>query len=296
MSSELAQRVAGQRDPAQRGQMDLRQQVQGMGQQFQMAMPKGMEASQLVRDALTCLSATPKLAECDATSVLGGLMTCAQLGLRPAVLGHAWLLPMWDRKTGGQKATLVIGYQGYLELAYRSNKVSKVTARIIRDGDKYTIRYGDNETLQHTPNLFGEQGAPIAYYATAQLIPKATTFQVMSKREVEEHRDKFAMAKTKTGVILGPWKDHFDAMALKTVVLRLIKTLPKSPELTAALAADGGVRVDLTASQDVNTVVDVTQTIETVDAEIVAEGEEIPWAAAEAQAQQAAADAGYTAQ
>lgn len=260
-----------------------------MGQQFQLAMPKGLEATQLVRDALTCLSATPKLAECDANSVLGGLMTCAQLGLRPAVLGHAWLIPMWDNKTRGQKATLVIGYQGYLELAYRSGKVSKVTARIIRDGDKYTIRYGDNETLQHTPNLFGEQGPPIAYYATAQLVPKATTFQVMSKCEVEEHRDKHAMAKTKTGMILGPWKDHFDAMALKTVVLRLMKTLPKSPELSAALSADGGFRTDLAPSADV---IDVTQTLETVDAEIVAEGEDV-WAAAEAQARQAAEDAGY---
>lgn len=274
MSSELAQRVAGQRDPAVRSQVTLREQIQGMGQQFQLAMPKGLEATQLVRDALTCLSATPKLAECDSNSVLGGLMTCAQLGLRPAVLGHAWLLPMWDRKTGGQKATLVIGYQGYLELAYRSNKVAKVSARIIRDGDKYSVKYGDSESLQHTPNLFGPKGDPIAYYAVAQLIPKATTFQIMSKREVEEHRDKFAMAKMKNGTIVGPWKDNFDAMALKTVVLRLMKTLPKSPELTAALAADGGVRGDLTPSTDVSTIADVT---EALDAEIVAEGEEITW-------------------
>lgn len=274
MSSELAERVGAQRNPAQRSQMTLRDQIQGMGQQFQLAMPKGLEATQLVRDALTCLSATPKLAECDSSSVLGGLMTCAQLGLRPAVLGHAWLLPMWDRKTGGQKATLVIGYQGYLELAYRSNKVAKVSARIIRDGDKYNIRYGDNESLTHTPNLFGPKGDAIAYYAVAQLIPKATTFQIMSKREVEEHRDKFAMAKMKNGTIVGPWKDNFDAMALKTVVLRLMKTLPKSPELTAALAADGGVRSDLTPTTDVSSIADVT---ETLDAEIVAEGEEITW-------------------
>ena len=59
-------------------------------------MPKGVEAAQLVRDALTAVRTNPKLAECEPNSVLGSLMTCAQLGLRPGVLGHAWLLPFWD--------------------------------------------------------------------------------------------------------------------------------------------------------------------------------------------------------
>ena len=86
-------------------------------------MPKGREATQLVRDAMTCLRTIKKLDQCEPTSVLGALMTCAQLGLRPAVLGHAWPLPFWDNRSKCYKAQLVIGYQGYIELGHRSGKL-----------------------------------------------------------------------------------------------------------------------------------------------------------------------------
>jgi recombination protein RecT len=90
----------------------LADQIRGMEKQFQLAMPRGAEATQLVRDALTALRTIKHLDKCEANSVLGALMTCAQLGLRPGVLGHAWPLPFWDRHSKGYKAQLVIGYQG----------------------------------------------------------------------------------------------------------------------------------------------------------------------------------------
>lgn len=291
MGTDLAARIAVQSDPSKRPALTLRQQIEGMAPQFQMAMPRGLEATQLVRDALTCLSRTPKLAECDMPSVMGGLMTCAQLGLRPAVLGQAWLLPMYDRKMGGQRATLVIGYQGYLELIYRSQRVAKIGARKIRENDEYEVRYGDDERLKHKPLLFGERGEVVAYYATATTIPKATTFTIMTREEMEAHRDKYAMAKTRSGEIIGPWRDEFDQMALKTVLLKLSKYLPKSSEMANAVAVDGGVRVDVTPK------VDPAEVTETIEGEIVDETNEPvdPWAAAESSAKELAREAGYEA-
>lgn len=296
-TTELAQRLANR--PAE--QIDLRTQLMGMTEQFQLAMPRGFEAKQLVRDALTCLRETPKLAQCDPGSVLGGLMTAAQLGLRPAVLGQCWLLPMWDRKVGGHRAQLVVGYLGYLELLHRSGRIAKVTARKVFEADDFDVRYGDDERLKHKPALFSDRGEVVAYYAVASLVPKATTFTIMTRQEMEEHRDKFAMAKTKDGRIIGPWKDHFDQMALKTVILKLAKYLPKSPEIQGAIAADGGVREDTDPRGDIIT---VTQDVpledpvlalspEAVQAALPAADDDM-WAKAEEQAKQAAAEAGYS--
>jgi recombination protein RecT len=285
MGTDLASRVAAQSGPSKAPVISLRQQIQSMTGEFQLAMPRGLEAVQLVRDAVTCLSRTPKLAQCDSTSVLGGLMTCAQLGLRPAVLGQAWLLPLWNSRARSFQAQLIIGYQGYTELAYRSSRIASIDAEIIYENDKYDVEKGLKPRLKHKPMLFGDRGEPIAYYAVAQMNPRGSKFHIMAKADVEKHRDRFAMAK-KDGVVIGPWKDHFDAMALKTQVLQLAKLLPKSPELMTGIAVDGGVRLDLTPKTDP---IEVT---ETVEGEIVEDIDD-PWAAAEAAAKDLAHEAGY---
>ena len=41
------------------------------------------------------------------------------------------------------------------------------------------------------------------------------------------------------------WRDHFDAMALKTAVRRLSKLMPKATDLAMAMHADETVRVNL---------------------------------------------------
>jgi recombination protein RecT len=234
--------------------------IRGMEKQFQLAMPRGLEAAQLIRDALTCLRTTPKLAECERTSVLGGLMTCSQLGLRPGVLGHAWLLPFWDKnlvvvdeqgrqRTGGHRAQLVIGYQGYRELAQRSGQIDTLIGRVVYEHDMFDIDYGVADTLIHKPNLNGSRGKAVGYYAIVKYTSGGYAFWHMSKAEVEEHRDRFAMAK-KDGKVVGPWRDNFDEMAVKTVFLRLAKWMPKSTELASAIEADETVRVDLSPNPD----------------------------------------------
>ncbi|WP_174683141.1 recombinase RecT, partial [Mycolicibacterium fortuitum] len=158
MGRDLAQRA--QQSVAQQGKSgdDLQANIQKMEQAFQLAMPKGVEAKQLIRDALTCLQVNPKLAECDQKSVLGSLMTCAQLGLRPGVgaLGQAYLLPFWDSKTRGQKAQLVIGYQGYVELAHRSGRIASIHARTVYENDYFEVEYGAAEDKWvHRPCIDG---------------------------------------------------------------------------------------------------------------------------------------------
>lgn len=248
MAKDLEQRlVQAKNAPVTAEQpQGLPAQIKKMESQFAMAMPRGMEAAQLVRDALTALRQNPQLAECDPATVLGSLMTCAQLGLRPGVLGHAWLLPFWDTKSRSRKAQLVIGYQGLVELAHRSGRIESLIARTVHENDLFEVDYGLDDRLVHKPTMQGDKGRPVAYYAVAKFKGGGHAFYVMNHHEMETYRDKHATAKTREGKVVGPWAQHFEGMAHKTCVRQLSKWMPKSTELATAIEADGAVRVDLT--------------------------------------------------
>jgi len=269
MSNSLAQRVAGQRnggDLAAHGSSDkapprtLAQQIERMADEYQKAMPKGMEAAQLIRDALTCLRTIRGLDQCEPASVLGSLMTCAQLGLRPGLLGHAWPLPFWDGKDKCNKAQLVIGYQGYVELGFRSGKVTAITSRIVYANDDFDVTwYSDHDDMVHKPRWHeGRRGEITHFYSTARLVNNGyTVTDPYSVEEMRAHRDEHA-PRNREGKIVGPWESNFPAMGQKTMVKINYKLLPKSAEMAIAMEADEGVRVNLDPKADASEVTDHT--------------------------------------
>lgn len=268
--SNLKERATGtaiERRPEGR---TLRHQIQEMESQFALAMPKGLEAAQLVRDALTCLKQTPKLAECSPQSVLGSLMTCAQLGLRPGVLGHAWVLPYWNSKSRTNVAQLIVGCKGYVELAYRNPQVSSVIARTVYEGDTFDVEYGLEDKLIHKPAMKGERSTPIAHYAIFKTASGGRAFWVMTEDEMQVHKRRHA-PKNKAGNIVGPWNSDYEAMARKTCLLRLSAWMPKSTEMAYAIEVDNGVRTNVDPSASLAEVTHHYED-ETVDGEVVEDG------------------------
>lgn len=232
----------------------VRVQIERMEAEFRRAMPAG-EAVQFVRDALTCIQTIKNLDRCEPRSLLGSLMTCAQLGLRPAVLGHAWPLPFWDRGLRGYKAQLIIGYQGYTHLAYESGKVAVVKASTVYEEDFFEWDEGSNEPPEHRrPKLGRPRGDVIGYYSVVQTVMGGTLVHVMDVPEMRQFRDAFAPRgkpdpETGVGKILGPWASepgeaNFDGMAKKTTLRYALKTAPKSAQLARAESVDGTVRID----------------------------------------------------
>lgn len=243
MARDLEARATGQ--SVQQQPEPLRTQIGKMEKEFQAALPQGMEAVQLIRDIQTQLQTIKNLDKCDAKSVLGSAMTCAQLGLRPGVLGQAWILPFWNNKKRGHDAQLVIGYLGYIELAYRSGKVSMLQAREIHEHDHFELVWGaEADTIIHKPAPFDQEPGPVVgWYAVGRTTTGGYVFtRPMSRVEMEKHRDKHAPRYQ--GDIIGPWKSDFNGMALKTMVRKLMKFLPKSTEMAQAMVHDGGVRFD----------------------------------------------------
>ena len=228
-------------------------------------MPQG-EAEQFVRDALTCLQTIKNLDRAEPRSVMGALMNCAQLGLRPGLLGHAWPLPFWDRsveildpetgqiRKGGHRAQLIIGYQGYTHLAYESGKVSVVKAKIVREADEFDWDEGGNEPPVHRrPKLGTPRGQVLGYYAVVQTVMGGTLVHVMDVPEMLAFRDAFAPRGKAGGDgvtrVVGPWNSspgqaNFDGMAMKTCLRYALKTAPKSPQLARAESVDETVRID----------------------------------------------------
>lgn len=231
---------------------DLRSSVQRMETEFAKALPKGIEAKQFLRDAMSVLSTNPRLAECERNSFIGGLMTMAQLGLRPGVsgLGHGWLLPM--RVSGQLRAQLIIGYQGWLALAHRSDKIESVEVRTVHENDEFAVEYGTDSRLIHRPTLRGSRGPETGAYAVVKA-GGGVYWEWMSQADLEEHRDRFAMAK-KNGAIVGPWRDHFWAMAKKTVLKRALWYAPRSTDIITSMAADETVRLDTSPDVEPETV------------------------------------------
>lgn len=205
------------------------------------ALPKHLNADRMARIALTCFRQVPKLAECDPKSVFAAVIQAAQLGIEPGLMGEAHIIPYKD------KAQLIPGWQGLIKLAKQTGQVVDIYAMAVREKDTFACTFGLNRTLEHKP-LAGKGGFPatqkdrgdiIGFYAVAVFKDGSRTFVVMGRDQVDAIRDassgyQMALRYKKDS----PWTTHYEEMGNKTVIRRLCKTLPKSPELAQALALE----------------------------------------------------------
>lgn len=243
----------GQRDAPREGRVFLSQEIERMSGEFGRATDR-IDPQHLIRDALSCLRTVRKLDQCDPQSLLGALMTCAQVGLRP-IRGLAWILPFWDKRAsqdergrdrGGYRAQFVLGYRGAVDLAYRSGLVRDITVMPRYEKDLFRFRTGTcapQERILHEPYLDGNPGPVRGYYAAVGMINGGVACDYMGHAEMLEHREQYA-PRDQCRRITGPWVTHFRPMALKTVFLRLTPWIPQTPDLYDASVADGGLRTN----------------------------------------------------
>lgn len=202
-----------------------------MEPQMAMCLPKHLSPSRLARIALTCLRQTPKLQQCDPTTFIASIMQAAQLGLEPGVLGQCYLIPFYNSKTKSMECQFMPGYRGFIDLARRSGKIISLVARAVYENDVFNFEFGLHEKLEHKPAM-NNKGNLIAFYAVAILKDGGHQFEVMSLDEINQVRNS---SKSKDS---GPWVTHYEEMAKKTVVRRLFKWLPASPEMQKSAMLD----------------------------------------------------------
>lgn len=203
-------------------------------------LPEGMQPDRFRRVVVQALVRNPELWACTPVSVVSAIVESAQVGLEPTgVLGRAWLLPYSVK--GTKEAKLIVGYRGYAELAWRADRIL-VTTGAVRAGDHFEYRRGTGKFLHHTPaSADAEREADDAnitdFWAMYTLPDGRDDFDVMSRKAVERIRDK---ARYRNPV----WDSDFGEMGRKTVLRRLLKVAPLSPEVQRVLARDEEVDFD----------------------------------------------------
>jgi recombination protein RecT len=239
---------------------------------FQQALGDPRMAERFARVAITEVRKNPMLGKCDAISLIGGMMQAAQLKLE-FTLGFAYLIPYWSAKRNCYEAQFQIGYQGYMDLFYRHPLASELYAEIVYQNDRLRVTKGTDRSITHEPCTDRDPGPAIGYYAVARLKTGAMNFIYLSKVEMELYRDRYAK-KDKFGR-QGVWDSEFDGMALKTVVKRVLKLMPKSVELAAAMDVDEGVKRPVSLAEAAN--IDQVPTIYPIEAaEEAVRAEDIP--------------------
>lgn len=220
--------------------MELSTLITSRSAAFAAVAGKHFNADRLVKLAHGVLSRMPQLADCTAPSMLVALMRCAELNLEPDSAlpqRRMWLVPRKNGNTGQREVTYIIDYRAQIQLARETGLVSSVIAVEIRANDDFFMDYDpEGSSISKfrfrpggklegkTAGPFGDRGDIVGYFTAARLEGGEVQMYAMSKKDAEAFKEKHAPKSS--GRVIGPWVEHFDAMALKTCLRRLWNLLP----------------------------------------------------------------------
>ena len=230
------------------------------------ALPKVITPERFTRMTLSAISNNADLQACTPTSFLAAMMQAAQLGLEPNTpLGQAYLIPY--RNHGRMECQFQTGYQGLIDLCYRTQQYKRITAETVHENDVFEYELGLEPKLVHKPAM-KNRGASIAYYATYTLTNGGQSFVIMSRDEMEEFRKQYVKASGDRT----PWSTSFNSMAKKTVLKQLLKLAPKTADIAAAIGADETIKHEV--AEDMSAVPSDVITIDTETGEVIQDSTE----------------------
>ena len=202
------------------------------------AQGSAINPKKMMEITLHCMRNNEKLLACSRGSVLSAVLTATNLGLFPdPVLGEVFLVPFRNNKENCFEAQAIVGYRGLVKLLKDSGFVLDVQPREVFANDVFEYEYGLVPKLRHIP-ASGDRGSIKGYYVIIQLDNGITKFHYMTAEETKKHGERFTKSKTSKGEVFGVWKDHAEAMGMKTCLKQAVKYLPLTPRLTHTIKAD----------------------------------------------------------
>ena len=245
--------------------------------QFAKALPSVMTPERFARIATTAVTQNPDLAKCTPSSFMGALLQACQLGLEPNTpLGQAYLIPYNNGRAGNKECQFQIGYKGLIELAHRSGELKSIESHVVYNNDVFEFEYGLEPKLKHIPTQEADKGDVVWVYAVYHLVNGGYGFEVMSKADINAHRNKFSKAKNSPA-----WTNSWDEMAKKTVVKKALKYAPLKSDFQRAITSDEAtvnmvqaddgevdlIQAEYTVEEDVAEETPQKEAQETIDAE-----------------------------
>ena len=204
-------------------------QIRGTNAQSYLTDVLGEGKEAFVTSLVSVVANDANLQKCNPMSVIYAAMKSVPVGLPiEGNLGYAAVIPY------GENASFQIMRNGWVELAMRTGQVKFIANEVVHKGElvkknKFTGEYIFDEDKKESDEVIGY----MAYIKLTNGFEKTVYWTV---EEVKAHALRYSQTYKKG---YGVWKDSFDAMALKTVLKRLIvKYCPKSTELQNAIRDD----------------------------------------------------------
>lgn len=208
----------------------------GKREEIARALPAHIQFDRFERNLANAVMREPKLLRVDPRVVFREVCKIAALGLvLDPQLGEAYLIV--DRHNDVQAR---VGYRGLMKLAHQSGKVSAIYAHDICEFDHCKISLGTEKNIVHEPDFMKPRGQVGAYYAVVRFKDGTTDFEPMSLNEINAIRDRSdAYRAFSKGLIKStPWATDPGEMGKKTVLRRMLKRVPMSPDLESALSME----------------------------------------------------------
>lgn len=221
--------------------------------QNQLSKTLGKNAGSFTSSMIELFSQDSGLQECDPKAVVMEAMKAASLHLPLAKsLGRAYVLPFKNK--GVSTPTFVIGWKGLIDLAVRTGQYETINAIIVHKGELL-----GRDKLSGFIDINGEQESNevVGYLGYFRLTTGFTKMVFMKVDEMahysktyaptlkfskitEEELIKKANEQSENGPQAGAigWFGDFNAMALKTVVRKVLSWGPMSIEMQEAIAND----------------------------------------------------------
>lgn len=181
----------------------------------------GEDARAFIGSALMAVRFSPNLVDCDPESIFSSALRAAavRLSCDPS-LGHAYLVPFRDNKTGTKKAQLIIGYKGIYQLALRSRQYELINVSTIYEGQEVIVDYLTGEVRVLGRGRNRSAAVRIGQLAFFRMIDGYSKALYMTKEEIHDHARRYSRGYEKRD---GVWQTNAEAMEKKTV-LRLLLT------------------------------------------------------------------------
>lgn len=243
-------------------------QAENFKTQLAAALMSRLPLDYVVRSAIATINSNPKIQECTPLSTAASILLLAQAGLAPEPWkGHGYLVPRnmkTSRKGQPDKwemvCTALIGYRGYINLAYRSPEVSKAIAHPVYEGDIFDFDQVAG-TVVHKPWVRPETGREkrgkiLGAYALVKMKNGESLAEWMTTEDIEATRSRSAASES------GPWKTDYAEMARKTPFRRLFKWIPDADLQRIAALEEASDFGNMQVTLDAQTGEIITQVLE----------------------------------
>ena len=208
------------------------------------ALPRHLSGDRMSRIALTAFRRNPKLAECDPRSVFAAVIQASQLGLEIDTQGRAYLVPYKkNEKVNGEWVTsyecqFIPGWKGLVDLVNRAGNATVWTGAVF-EGDQFDYALGDRPFVKHQPGDEFDPALLTHVYAVGRVKNSEwPVIEVWRVTRVKKHLARYNKVGTAHYA-----HENMEMYARKVVLLQVLKYMPASADLAAAIALNDAAEV-----------------------------------------------------